>query len=124
MSANADPSEVFRQEAGELLEQLEQALLDLGRSPADQNLIDTAFRALHTIKGSGAMFGFEQVAAFAHEFESAFDRVRKGEAAPDPELIAIALNAKDFIRQQIETPDEASAVIGVCILSDLRKLVC
>ena len=124
MSANADPSEVFRQEAGELLEQLEQALLDLGRSPGDQNLIDTAFRALHTIKGSGAMFGFEQVAAFAHEFESAFDRVRKGEAAPDPELIAIALNAKDFIRQQIETPDEASAVIGVCILSDLRKLVC
>jgi two-component system chemotaxis sensor kinase CheA len=123
MSANADPSEVFRQEAGELLEQLEQALLDLGRSPSDQNLIDTAFRALHTIKGSGAMFGFEQVAAFAHEFESAFDRVRKGQAAPDPELIAIALNAKDFIRQQIETPDEASAVIGVCILSDLRKLV-
>jgi two-component system chemotaxis sensor kinase CheA len=44
------------------------------------------------------MFGFEQVAAFTHEFESAFDRVRKGEAAPDQELIAIALNAKDFIR--------------------------
>jgi two-component system chemotaxis sensor kinase CheA len=123
MSAHADPSEVFRQEAGELLEQLEQALLDLERSPADQSLINTAFRALHTIKGSGAMFGFEQVAAFAHEFESAFDRVRKGETAPDPELIAIALNAKDFIRQQIETPDEASAVIGLCILSDLRKLV-
>jgi two-component system chemotaxis sensor kinase CheA len=123
MSDSADPSEVFRQEAGELLEQLEQALLDLERSPADRNLINTAFRALHTIKGSGAMFGFEQVAAFAHEFESAFDRVRKGETAPDPELIAIALNAKDFIRQQIETPDDASAVIGMCILSDLRKLV-
>ena len=123
MSENADPSEVFRQEAGELLEQLEQALLDLERSPADSNLVNTAFRALHTIKGSGAMFGFDQVAAFAHEFESAFDRVRRGEAAPDPELIAIALNAKDFIRQQIEAPDEASAVIGVCILSDLRKLV-
>jgi two-component system chemotaxis sensor kinase CheA len=123
MSDNADPSEIFRQEAGELLEQLEQALLDLGHSPSDQNLINTAFRALHTIKGSGAMFGFEQVASFTHEFESAFDRVRKGEAAPDPELIAIALNAKDFIRQLIETPEDASPVIGVCILADLRKLV-
>ncbi|HEY1942013.1 MAG TPA: chemotaxis protein CheA [Roseiarcus sp.] len=123
MTDNADPVDIFRQEAGELLEQLEAALLDLERSPNDQDLVNKAFRALHTIKGSGAMFGFEQVAAFAHEFESAFDRVRKGEAAPDPELIGIALNAKDFIRAQIENPAEADAVIGVCILADLRKLV-
>jgi len=122
MNENADPADIFRQESAELLEQLEQALLDLERSPDDHDLIDTAFRALHTIKGSGAMFGFEQVAAFTHEFESAFDRIRKGEAAPDPELIAIALNAKDFIRAQIERPEETDAVIGVCILADLRKL--
>jgi len=122
MNENADPADIFRQESAELLELLEQALLDLERSPDDHDLIDTAFRALHTIKGSGAMFGFEQVAAFTHEFESAFDRIRKGEAAPDPELIAIALNAKDFIRSQIERPEETDAVIGVCILADLRKL--
>ena len=122
MNENADPADIFRQEFAELLEQLEQALLDLEQSPGDHDLIDTAFRALHTIKGSGAMFGFEQVAAFTHEFESAFDRVRKGEAAPDQELIAIALNAKDFIRSQIERPEETDAVIGVCILADLRRL--
>jgi two-component system chemotaxis sensor kinase CheA len=122
MNENADPAEIFRQESAELLEQLEQALLDLEQSPGDHDLVNTAFRALHTIKGSGAMFGFEQVAAFTHEFESAFDRVRKGEAAPDHELIAIALNAKDFIRSQIERPEETDAVIGVCILADLRKL--
>ena len=122
MNENADPADIFRQESAELLEQLEQALLDLEQRPGDHDLIDTAFRALHTIKGSGAMFGFEQVAAFTHEFESAFDRVRKGEATPDPELIAIALNAKDFIRAQIERPEETDAVIGVCILADLRKL--
>ncbi len=123
MNENADPADIFRQESAELLEQLEQALLDLEQSPGDHDLINTAFRALHTIKGSGAMFGFDQVAAFAHEFESAFDRVRKGEAAPDHELIAIALNAKDFIRSQIEKPEETDAVIGVCILADLRKLI-
>ena len=122
MNENADPADIFRQESAELLEQLEQALLDLEQRPADHDLIDTAFRALHTIKGSGAMFGFEQVAAFTHEFESAFDRVRKGEAAADPELIAVALNAKDFIRAQIERPEETDAVIGVCILADPRKL--
>lgn len=123
MTENADPAEIFRQEAADLLDQLEQALLDLNDDPDNRDLINTAFRALHTIKGSGAMFGFEEVAAFAHEFESAFDRVRKGDVPSGPDLIAIALSAKDFIRSQIEKPDEAEAVIGVCILSDLRRLV-
>jgi two-component system, chemotaxis family, sensor kinase CheA len=123
MIDDADLIEVFRQEASELLEQLEQALLDLEQAPDDNDLVNKAFRALHTIKGSGAMFGFEQVAAFTHEFESAFDRVRKGETAPGRDLIAIALEAKDFIRILIERPDEADAVAGVCILADLRKLV-
>jgi len=122
MTDSSDAADIFRQEAGELLEKLEAALLDLERTPGDRDLINCAFRALHTIKGSGAMFGFDEVAAFAHEFESAFDRVRKGAAAPSPDLIAIALNAKDFLRAQIEKPDEASSVIGMCILADLRKL--
>ncbi len=118
-----DLADVFRQEAAELLEQLEKALLDLEQRPEDRDLVDMAFRALHTIKGSGAMFGFEQVASFAHEFESAFDRVRKGETSPSRDLIAIALSAKDFIRCQIERPDETDAMTGVCIISDLRQLI-
>ena len=122
MSAPTDPADIFRQEASDLLEGLEQALLDLEGDPDNKDLVNTAFRALHTIKGSGAMFGFDEVAAFAHEFESAFDRVRRGETAATPELIGIALNAQDFLRTQIETPDAANAVIGLCILADLRKL--
>jgi two-component system, chemotaxis family, sensor kinase CheA len=118
-----DVIDVFLQEAGELLEQLERALLDLEQRPDDRDLVNTAFRALHTIKGSGAMFGFEQVAAFAHEFESAFDQVRKGETAPSRDLIAIALKAKDLIRSQIERPSETDAVAGICILADLRQLI-
>ncbi len=122
MSPSQDPADTFRQEASDLLEGLEQALLDLEGDPGNKDLVNTAFRALHTIKGSGAMFGFDEVAAFAHEFESAFDRVRRGETAATPELIGIALNAQDFLRTQIENPDAASAVIGICILADLRKL--
>lgn len=37
------------------------------------------FRALHTIKGSGAMYGFEALSRFTHEFETAFDLVRSGQ---------------------------------------------
>jgi len=117
-----DPNEVFRQEARELLEQLEQVLLDLEHNPEDRDLVDGAFRALHTIKGSGAMFGFEEVAAFVHEFETAFDRVRKGKASISVELIKVALAAKDHIAALIAEPGRHAAA-GSPILARLRGVV-
>ena len=101
----SDPADTFRQEARELLEQLEAGLLDLEQDPANSDLINFAFRALHTIKGSGAMFGFTRVAEFVHEFETAFDRVRKGQSKANKALIEVALDAKDHIHRLIEEPD-------------------
>ena len=118
-----DPTEVFRQEASELFETLEGALLDLGQRPDDRELVDSAFRALHTIKGSGAMFGFDKVASFTHEFETAFDLVRKGEIKPTQDLISVALAAKDYIRALIEAPDSTDSIIGDAILDDLKRFV-
>lgn len=118
-----DPSETFRQEAQELLEQLEHVLLDLERSPGDRDLIDTAFRALHTIKGSGSMFGFEAVAAFTHHVENAFDLVRKGQVAPSRELVAVTLSAKDHMRSLIERPEAADPAAGETILGDLKRVM-
>ena len=117
-----DPTETFRQEARELLDQLESGLLDLERNPSNADLINSTFRALHTIKGSGAMFGFTEVASFVHEFETAFDRVRKGLSPATPDLIAIALDAKDHVHTLIETPQAAGSE-GESILQRLRALV-
>jgi two-component system chemotaxis sensor kinase CheA len=122
MSAG-DPTETFRQEAQELLEQLEQILLDLGRAPDNQELVDSTFRALHTIKGSGSMFGFEAVAAFTHHVESAFDMVRRGQVNLTPALVDIALNAKDHIRNLIERPESVAAETGAAILAKLQDAV-
>jgi two-component system, chemotaxis family, sensor kinase CheA len=121
--SSIDPTEVFRQEASELFETLEGALLDLCQRPDDRELVDSAFRALHTIKGSGAMFGFDKVAAFTHEFETAFELVRKGEIKPTQELIAVALAAKDYIRALIEAPESTDSIIGEAILDDLKQFV-
>lgn len=115
-----DPTDTFRQEAAELLEQLEQALLDLEQTPDNADLVNSAFRALHTIKGSGAMFGFAEVASFVHEFETAFDKVRKGQREATPELIAVALDAKDHVHKLIA---DASASGGDEILVHLRQVV-
>lgn len=119
---SSDPTDTFRQEARELLEQLEQGLLDLEQNPADADLVNSVFRALHTIKGSGAMFGFTDVAAFVHEFETAFDKVRKGLSPITPELVAVALDAKDHVHHLIETPDAATDA-GDTILAALRGIV-
>ena len=118
-----DPSAIFRQEAQELLEQLELALLDLEHAPDNSDLIDSAFRALHTVKGSGAMFGFDAVAAFTHHVETAFDLVRKGKVVPSRELIAVALAAKDRMRLLIEQPDTTDSAPGDAILRDLKAII-
>ena len=57
---------------------LESALLELNEHPEDSELVGKAFRALHTIKGSGAMFGFDELAAFTHNLEMPLTRFAMG----------------------------------------------
>ncbi|HEY5797099.1 MAG TPA: chemotaxis protein CheA [Bosea sp. (in: a-proteobacteria)] len=118
-----DPTETFRQEAAELLDSLETVLLDLGQSPQDRDLIDAAFRALHTIKGSGAMFGFDKVAAFTHDFETAFDLIRKGKIDANHDIVTVSLSARDYIRTLIEDPDSTDPIIGDAIVEELQRLI-
>ncbi|WP_414898703.1 chemotaxis protein CheA [Rhodovulum sp. YEN HP10] len=122
MTLSSDPAETFRQEARDLLDTLEQTLLDLEQDPGDGALVDASFRALHTLKGSGAMFGYDEVAGFVHEFETAFDRVRKGRAAISPGLVVIALAAKDHIADLVGEPGQHAAK-GAPILEALRNTV-
>ena len=120
MSAE-DPTAAFRIEAGELLEQVEQGLLDLGHRLDDMNLVNAVFRGLHTLKGSGAMFGFDALAAFTHHCESAFDRVRKGDVRATPELVSVILSAADHMRALVD--GDAPAAHGQAILDRLVAAV-
>jgi len=116
-----DPAEIFRLEARELLEAIEQGLLDLADRQDDRDLVDAVFRSLHTLKGSGAMFGMEALAAFTHHCETAFDRVRKGLAPATPELITCVLNARDHMRALVEgNPDPAH---GDALLAELHRVL-
>lgn len=116
-----DPAEIFRLEARELLEAIEQGLLDLADRQDDRDLVDAVFRSLHTLKGSGAMFGMEALAAFTHHCETAFDRVRKGLAPATPELITCVLNARDHMRALVEgDPDPA---VGDALLAELYRVL-
>ncbi len=121
--SSINPVEVFRTEAAELLEQIEQGLLDLENRLDDRSLIDAVFRGLHTLKGSGAMFGFEALASFTHYCETAFDRVRKGEAPATRELVAAILAARDHMRALIDDPRGDHSAIERELLSQLSAAV-
>ncbi|WP_343525740.1 chemotaxis protein CheA [Sphingomonas sp.] len=116
-----DPTAAFRIEAGELLEQVEQGLLDLGHRLDDMGLVNAVFRGLHTLKGSGAMFGFDALASFTHHCESAFDRVRKGDVPATPELVSVILSAGDHMRALVE--GDAPEAEGQAILARLAAAV-
>ncbi len=81
----------FREEAYELLAELESALLELEKTPDDREQISRAFRAMHTIKGSGGACEFHEVVKFTHELETIFDKIRNGRAAVTQELIGLPL---------------------------------
>ncbi|EUC00833.1 CheA signal transduction histidine kinase [Rhizobium sp. CF080] len=118
-----DPIAVFRTEAAELLEQIEAGLLDLNVNLGDKDQVDAVFRGLHTLKGSGAMFGFDALAAFTHHCETAFDRVRKGEVPATQELVTAVLEAKDHMRALVDTPNGDHEATGEALLANLRAAV-
>jgi two-component system, chemotaxis family, sensor kinase CheA len=121
--SGGDPIAAFRVEAGDLLDQVEQGLLDLTHRLDDRDLIDAVFRGLHTLKGSGAMFGFDALASFTHHCETAFDRVRKGLAPATQGLVAVILSAKDHMRALVDGDGSGLEAAGAAILAELQREV-
>jgi two-component system chemotaxis sensor kinase CheA len=115
----------YVQEATEILEGLEATLLELEVRP-DPDKVDEVFRGLHTVKGSGAMFGFEALARFTHHFESAFERVREGSLRIDRPLIDLALAARDrmaaFLALGSDGPQAEALAAEPATLSILARL--
>lgn len=88
----------FIEEASESINNLEEALLELEVSPDNNKLIQKVFRVMHSLKGSGAMFGFEKISEFTHHLESLYDLVRNNKLALSKELFNITLLSVDHIK--------------------------
>ncbi len=116
---------IYRDEAYEILAELESSLLTLEKAPDDAETIDRVFRAMHTIKGSGAMFGFDDIASFTHEVETIFDMVRRGELAVTGGLIDLTLKARDRVKAMLDGDAETDSdrAEAARIIESLRALV-
>ncbi|KAB0664697.1 chemotaxis protein CheA [Oryzomonas japonica] len=116
----------YREEANELLAELETSLLELEENPTDEELIGRVFRAMHTIKGSGAMFGFDEVAQFTHEVETVFDLVRNGKMTVSKLLLNLTLRARDHIKSLLDASvsgEESDRAEGEAVIAGLKQLV-
>ncbi len=94
--------QTFVVECKELLEQMEEALLIIEQAAEDPEIINAIFRAAHTIKGSAGMFGIEPIVVFTHAAESVLDRVRSGEVAISPLLVALFIEVHDHLNVLID----------------------
>jgi two-component system chemotaxis sensor kinase CheA len=114
--------QAFREEASEILVDLEATLLELNERRDDMELVGRAFRSLHTIKGSGAMFGFDDLAGFTHNLESAFDEVRSGRLVVTADLVDLTLAALDHIRALLEDSPADDHADRELLLERLRRV--
>ena len=92
---------MFLDECDEHARTLERTLAALQRGARNPDLIDDAFRAIHSIKGGAGMFGFDRIVPFAHIFETALDGIRTGKIAVTEELMTAALRATDCLSDLI-----------------------
>ena len=95
----------FLEEAFEHVNDLEKALLDLENNSTDKELVERIFRAMHSLKGGGAMFGFEKISNFTHNLENVYDLVRNDKLEITRELLTLTLESVDHIKMLLNEDD-------------------
>lgn len=118
----------FIEEAEQMLEQCEAALLVLESDPTDAESLNAAFRAAHTIKGTAGLFGFDRVVAFTHEAETLLEALRAGRRALDEDVMAALLQGNDHIGSLLQElrdgqVDEALSAESRALAARLRALL-
>ena len=92
----------FLVEAGEILEQLNEQLVELENRPNDKDLLNTVFRGFHTIKGGGSFLNLTAVVAVCHRAEDVFNTLRNGQRHVDAALMDAILPVLDILNGQFE----------------------
>ena len=90
--------QIFFEEAGENLDQMEHMLLNLNLETADDEELNGIFRCAHSVKGGAATFGFSDVAELTHQMESLLDRLRRHELNPNSAMVDVLLESADASR--------------------------
>lgn len=94
--------QVFYEESYEGLDAMEQGLLEMDIEAPDDEVINTIFRAAHSIKGGSGTFGFNQVAEFTHVVETLLDEIRSGDRSLNQSIMDLLLVSVDCMRSLLQ----------------------
>ena len=94
--------EDFLVEAGELVEQMDQDLVELENNPEDLELLNSIFRVAHTVKGSSSFLNFDVLTELTHHMEDVLNKARKDELKITPEIMDIVLKSVDMMKELLE----------------------
>lgn len=89
--------DIFLAEAKDLCSQLEKELLSLEKDHHNQESISSVFRAMHTLKGSAGMFGFEAIDLLTHELETIYEEIRDGKRELTSEILSTTFRSVDHL---------------------------
>ncbi len=126
MSFGADEEilQDFLVEAGEILEQLSEQLVELESRPDDSDLLNAIFRGFHTVKGGAGFLQLNELVECCHIAENVFDILRKGERRVDSELMDVVLEALDAVNGMFGEVRERSPITAATpeLLAALARL--
>ncbi|HEF4762105.1 TPA: chemotaxis protein CheA [Pseudomonas putida] len=126
MSFGADEEilQDFLVEAGEILEQLSEQLVELESRPDDADLLNAIFRGFHTVKGGAGFLQLNELVECCHIAENVFDILRKGERRVDSELMDVVLEALDAVNSMFSEVRDRSPITAATpeLLAALARL--
>lgn len=126
MSFGADEEilQDFLVEAGEILEQLSEQLVELESRPDDADLLNAIFRGFHTVKGGAGFLQLNELVECCHIAENVFDILRKGERRVDSELMDVVLEALDAVNSMFSEVRERAPITAATpeLLAALARL--
>jgi two-component system chemotaxis sensor kinase CheA len=97
----------FISDALDLLNTIEETALKLEKKPRSKELINTLFRAFHTLKGSAAMYDFKYIEKLMHSAENVYEQIRTGKKTAKKEIINLSLQIVDFTKKILTASSEA-----------------
>lgn len=124
LSSNTKLVNTFRDEANELVNELENILLMLEKDITNSDAISRVFRIMHTIKGASGMFGFTMVSNFTHHMEDIYDKIRNNQLNISAYILNVTLNSIDHLRNLINNPlDNSNTQIHNNLMQQISKVL-
>jgi two-component system chemotaxis sensor kinase CheA len=114
----------FKEEVKEYFERLESGLLLLGQDPDNHQVVDEIFRIMHSIKGSGGMFGFDLLSDVTHNLESLYEIFRSKKIQISSEVISFTLKSIDVLDNLLtQDPTEEHFLMAEKLKADTLQLI-